>query len=95
MNTKTAAKTFKVGEKVVALHNIVEGGAGTKGNPDAPFLRDDEADPSYIHAFKGDEGVVEDVGYVEPGTVFVRYTKRGTSTITDVSEVCSLAQSRS
>ena len=45
-------KDLKVGDPVVALRNILEGG-GSPGNPNAVF-----PDPQYIHGAKGDHGEV-------------------------------------
>ena len=64
---------WKEGQKVRAVKRITEGGTGNNGSPDAQF-----PESNYIHAEKGDLGVVEGV---DDGCPTVRFWPKGTATI--------------
>ncbi len=72
-------KDLKVGDPVVALRNILEGG-GSPGNPNAVF-----PDPQYIHGAKGDRGEVIHID--QRGYPTVRFERTGTATIVDLNEI--------
>jgi len=79
MTEKTAIPRveWEVGQKVMAVTRITEGGLG--GRLDAKFPNSD-----YIHAEEGDLGVVEGV---DDGCPTVRFEPKGTATIVGDNEV--------
>lgn len=66
------------GDPCIAMKQITESGGA--GDPDATFPQ-----PGYIHAEKGDEGVVDGV---DPACgVTVRFHRTGTATLVSMEEV--------
>lgn len=76
---------FQVGQRVVAVMDITEGGKGYVGSEEALF-----PSPNYIHAKKGCKGIVEDV---RDGLPTVRFSPKGTATIVGKEEVRLVPQS--
>ena len=77
---------MRIGDKVVAKEVITEGGSNTP-DPKARY-----PDYDYIHAEKGDVGIVE---YIDDSTIdhfgvalpTVRFEKTGTATIVHLDEI--------
>lgn len=74
-------KSFKVGDRVVAMRTIAE--SGGQGDPKAKFPSE-----SFVHATRGDVGVV--VGMDGDGVPTVRFIRKGHATIVDASEIAQL-----
>lgn len=82
-------KTIEVGTRVVALRQLVE--ADEEPNPAA-----EPGESGFVHAEKGDEGVVEDIDTVTPvgeldaepeALVLVRFDRTASATMCFVDEV--------
>lgn len=71
---------YRVGQKVMALMTVTEGGPGVKGDIEAEM-----PETCYIHALPGDLGEVEDIS--EDGIPSVRFQPRGTATIVTPREI--------
>lgn len=74
----TCNTKFDIGAKVFASEMITESGQG-KGDPTSKF-----PDSHYIHARKGDSGVVEGI---DDGHATVRFQPSNTATIVSDSEI--------
>ena len=69
------------GTRVQALETITEGGQGP-GDPQAEFPR-----PDYIHALKGDEGVIMGIDPALGNLPTVRFDRKGTATLVRWEEI--------